>query len=78
MYQRAKGLGEEPASGESWLEGGGYVAIRDRAGTGYRIAPSVLAGPLHDAAGEGDLANVETLLAEGAKIDARGTKARRR
>ena len=37
------------------------------------IAPSVLAGPLHDAAGKGDLATVETLLAEGAKIDERGT-----
>ena len=37
------------------------------------IAPSVLAGPLQDAAGKGDLATVETLLAEGAKIDERGT-----
>jgi uncharacterized protein len=37
------------------------------------IAPSVLAGPLHDAAGKGDLATVETLLAEGAKLDERGT-----
>ena len=37
------------------------------------IAPSVQAGPLHDAAGKGDLATVETLLAEGAKIDERGT-----
>ena len=37
------------------------------------IAPAVLAGPLHDAAGKGDLATVETLLAGGAKIDERGT-----
>ena len=36
------------------------------------IAPSVLAGPLHDAAGQGDLAIVETLLAEGARLDERG------
>ena len=37
------------------------------------IAPSALAGPLHDAARKGDLAAIETLLAEGAKIDERAT-----
>jgi ankyrin repeat protein len=36
------------------------------------IAPSGQAGPLHDAARKGDLATVETLLAEGARIDERG------
>jgi ankyrin repeat protein len=33
---------------------------------------SALAGPLHDAASQGDLAAIDVLLAEGAEMDARG------